>query len=693
MAIEAGWDPEAGSPLPTPPPWEPEEPAWVPPSAEDVARWEAENVAVLRDAVFPWAGYEYEEPVAPAADPEAPWVVPGVSEAGPSQEGLSPESAALLAEAAAAVRAQRLAGARVYRSLRALRRSEVLAETGHRRMGRLLEDHLRLDPKTVTYLERQADALSETVTPTGATTPADLPATASVVEDGLVDEQHVEIIRKTMERLDKVPDLDDAVRAVAEEQLASLAATLSPKGLASAARGIADRLDPDGAAPKDDHAAGNELHYTKRRNGDLHAKLILRERVAASLFEEAVRAATPAPVSSVVADPETGAAPVSEDGARGQDPRDEADRSKASRQASGLLDLISASHHAGLNEPEHPGAVPFPGLDRDFDTTAWPPDPEDPAEAGEHGTGPRGHAGTDATGTGSRDAGEPEADATVEHRPDEHGADPGNHAGTGATGTGSGDPAGPEPVDTEDTDPADEADPTSRAGSDATGTGSGDPAGPDPEEPGEPPLFGPGPPEPGTDADGEPEPERPPCRPWTPPDFDTMALPGRERVTLTVTLDYETLRQQLGDTSQALALLGDSTWIRPDTARRLACDADLIPMVLGSKGEVLDVGRKTRAIPTATGRAVVKRDRHCAFPGCAKKARHSEIHHIIHWAHGGHTEPDNLVCLCRYHHDLVHHGGWQVHMLDHLPWFTPPQWLDPTRQPRHNRPWQVTPAA
>ncbi|WP_433803019.1 DUF222 domain-containing protein [Actinomycetospora sp. CA-084318] len=715
MAIEAGWDPEAGLPLPTPPSWEPEEPAWVPPAEEDVARWEAENVAVLRDAVFPWAEYEHEEPAAPAAEPG--WAVPGVSsDAEPSGEpsgddGLSPESAALLAEAAAAVRAQRLAGARLYRSLRALRRSEVLAETGYRRMGRLLEDHLRIDPKTVTSLERQADALSETVTPTGATTPADLPATASVVDDGLVDEHHVEIIRKTMERLGKVPDLDDAIRAVAEEQLASLAATLSPKGLASAARAIADRLDPDGAAPKDDHAAGNELHYTKRRNGDLHAKLILRESTAAALFEDAIRAATPAPVSSVVADPETGAAPVSEDGARGQDPRDEADRSKPSRQASGLLDLISASHHAGLNEPEHPGAVPFPDLDRDFDTTAWPPDPtdedtenSDPADDTDKAdeAEPGSRTGTGASGTGSRDAGEPEADATGEHRPDEHGpdehaADRGSNAGTGATGTGpggtgSGDPSGPEPVDTEDTEPAHEADPASRAGSGAAGTGSADPAGPDPEKSGEPPLFGPGPPDP--DADPERESEPPPHRPWTPPDFDAMALPGRERVTLTVTLDYETLRQQLADTSTALALLGDSTWIRPDTARRLACDADLIPMVLGSKGEVLDVGRKTRAIPTATGRAVVRRDRHCAFPGCAKKARHSEIHHIIHWAHGGHTEPDNLVCLCRYHHDLVHHGGWQVHMIDHLPWFTPPTWLDPTRQPRHNRPWQVvSPAA
>ncbi|WP_433798888.1 DUF222 domain-containing protein [Actinomycetospora sp. CA-084318] len=677
MAIEAGWDPETGLPLPAPP-WDldlPDEPAFELPSDDDIARWEAENVAVLRDAVFPWAVHEYEEPAAPSAA-EPGWAVPGVSSGAESSssdgDGVSAESAALLAEAAEAVREMRLGGARLYRSLTALRRSEVLAETGYRRVGRLLEDHLRLDPKTVTTLERQAEALQETVTPTGATTAPDLPATAGVVDDGLVDDAHVEIIRTTMERLDKVTDLEDSVRAVAEEQLAGLAAMLSPKGLSAAAKAIADRLDPDGAAPKDDDAAGNELHYTKRRNGDLHAKLILRERVAASLFEDAVRAATPAPASSVVADPETGAAPQSEDGNRGHDPRDEADRSKPARQANGLLDLIAASHHAGLNEPEHPGAVPFPDLDRDFDTTAWPPDREDdareaaPAEAGdkadEHGTGPGGHAGTDANGTGSRGAGKPDPDATGEHRPGEHRS--GEH---GADEHG--------------------ADPGNRTESDATGTGSADSAGPDPE----PPLFGPGPPDPGPDADADPEREAepPPRRPWTPPDFDTMALPGRERVTLTVTLDYETLRQQLADTSTALALLGDSTWIRPDTARRLACDADIIPMVLGSKGEVLDVGRKTRAIPTATGRAVVQRDRHCAFPGCAKKARHSENHHIIHWAHGGHTEPDNLVCLCRYHHDLVHHGGWQVHMIDHLPWFTPPRWLDPTRQPRHNRPWQV----
>ncbi|MCD2188235.1 HNH endonuclease signature motif containing protein [Actinomycetospora soli] len=629
MAIEAGWDPDTGMPLPDDPPF-------VPLSDEELAAWAVE------DALAPISAYSFDDEEEPplATEPVEPvepgWAVPGVSEPEASSDGeVSAGSLALLAEGAAAVRARRLAGARLYRAINAIRDSDVLDETGYRRMSRLLEDHLRLDPTTVRLLERQADALRETVTPTGATTPADLPATAAVVEDGLVDEHHVEIIRKTMQRLGAVPGLGPAVLATAEEQLAALATTHSPKALFSAAKVIADRLDPDGAAPKDDDASGNELRYTKRRNGDLHAKLVLRERTAAALFDDAIRAATPAPASSVVADPDTGEAPESADGNRGHDPRDEADRSLPARQASGLLDLISASHHAGLNEPD-----PEPG-----------------------------------TGQASMPFPDPGLDETV----------PGNDARTDVTGTGSDANRAPEPA-------TDEPSPEEDAGTGATGTGSDATSKREPEAD-EPSMFGPGAPTPDHESDATTESEAdeppPPRRPWTPPDVDTMALPGRERVTLTVTLDYETLRQQLADTSTALALLGDSTWIRPDTARRLACDADIIPMLLGSKGEVLDVGRKTRSIPTATARAVTRRDRHCAFPGCRRRARHSEIHHIIHWANGGHTEPDNLVCLCRYHHDLVHHSGWDVHMTDHMPWFRPPTWLDPTRQPRHNRPWQA----
>ncbi|WP_372460757.1 HNH endonuclease signature motif containing protein [Actinomycetospora endophytica] len=48
-----------------------------------------------------------------------------------------------------------------------------------------------------------------------------------------------------------------------------------------------------------------------------------------------------------------------------------------------------------------------------------------------------------------------------------------------------------------------------------------------------------------------------------------------------------------------------------------------------------------------------------------------------HWSDGGLTEPDNLVLLCRYHHHLVHHGAWEIRMIDGRPWFTPPRWTDP----------------
>ena len=64
-----------------------------------------------------------------------------------------------------------------------------------------------------------------------------------------------------------------------------------------------------------------------------------------------------------------------------------------------------------------------------------------------------------------------------------------------------------------------------------------------------------------------------------------------------------------------------------------------------------------------------------------------EPHHITHWADHGETCLTNCVLLCSYHHTLIHHSDWHVHMIDGLPWFTPPAWLDPQRRPRHNRPW------
>ena len=104
--------------------------------------------------------------------------------------------------------------------------------------------------------------------------------------------------------------------------------------------------------------------------------------------------------------------------------------------------------------------------------------------------------------------------------------------------------------------------------------------------------------------------------------------------------------------------LDDGALLHPETARRLACDASVV-RILERDGRPLSVGRRTRSIPPALRRALQSRDRCCRFPGCTQR-RFLHAHHIDHWAHGGPTELDNLVHLCRFHHRLVHEGGYTL---------------------------------
>ena len=105
------------------------------------------------------------------------------------------------------------------------------------------------------------------------------------------------------------------------------------------------------------------------------------------------------------------------------------------------------------------------------------------------------------------------------------------------------------------------------------------------------------------------------------------------------------------------------TAIAAETARRLCCDAGIVPVVDGPNGEPLSVGRRTRTIPPAVRRALSNRDRGCRFPGCPTTQR-LHGHHVRHWAEGGETSLDNLVLLCPTHHRLVHEGGFDVERLD-----------------------------
>ena len=103
------------------------------------------------------------------------------------------------------------------------------------------------------------------------------------------------------------------------------------------------------------------------------------------------------------------------------------------------------------------------------------------------------------------------------------------------------------------------------------------------------------------------------------------------------------------------AVLADGTPIPPSVLARLACDAEVTRVIFGPDSQVLDVGRAERLYTGALRRAVIARDRHCAYPACTRPPRFGEIHHIKHWAaHGGETSVTNGVLLCWHHHEVVH---------------------------------------
>jgi hypothetical protein len=158
---------------------------------------------------------------------------------------------------------------------------------------------------------------------------------------------------------------------------------------------------------------------------------------------------------------------------------------------------------------------------------------------------------------------------------------------------------------------------------------------------------------------------------------------GAERPQVVVTVSLPVLQGRIG--SASLALGGP---INADVARRLACDASVIPVVLGSRGEPLDVGRASRTVPAAIRRAVILRDGGCAYPGCSVPARWCDIHHIVHWVDNGPTSLENCVALCGRHHRLLHHSQWRIQMTGGIPEFHPPPWLgDPSRtNPLHTVP-------
>ncbi len=142
-----------------------------------------------------------------------------------------------------------------------------------------------------------------------------------------------------------------------------------------------------------------------------------------------------------------------------------------------------------------------------------------------------------------------------------------------------------------------------------------------------------------------------------------------------VKLDY----QQLRDQAAGAGLIGADDALAAGDLRRLCCDAELIPAVLGGGSEVLDVGTTRRLVTSAIRTALILRDGGCAFPGCAVRPESCEAHHIQPWWDNGSTSLGNLVLLCHHHHGVVEpakgsvRDQWRVHIgEDGKPVFTPP---------------------
>lgn len=160
---------------------------------------------------------------------------------------------------------------------------------------------------------------------------------------------------------------------------------------------------------------------------------------------------------------------------------------------------------------------------------------------------------------------------------------------------------------------------------------------------------------------------------------DDFPTSGGEPPHLTVTIDWEALRAGIG-----AATLDHGLHISAATARRLACDCRVIPVVLGSDSEPLDIGRASRTVPRSIRRALVARDRCCRFPGCHRPPQLCDAHHVRHWVHGGETSVGNCCLLCPMHHQQVHLQGWDITIQGGRVEFRPPAIIDPDRRPRTN---------
>ncbi len=149
---------------------------------------------------------------------------------------------------------------------------------------------------------------------------------------------------------------------------------------------------------------------------------------------------------------------------------------------------------------------------------------------------------------------------------------------------------------------------------------------------------------------------------------DGLPSQGSASAIVMVTMDADTLTDGV-----EAATLSDGTRISADQARKLACEADLIPAVLGTDSQVLDLGRQTRYFTKAQKLAAGLAYGGCAFPNCDRPIQWTEMHHITPWSRQGPTDQANGAPFCSRHHHVVHDQHWDIRQdPDGTLWLRPP---------------------
>ncbi|MDR2348124.1 MAG: HNH endonuclease [Bifidobacteriaceae bacterium] len=163
---------------------------------------------------------------------------------------------------------------------------------------------------------------------------------------------------------------------------------------------------------------------------------------------------------------------------------------------------------------------------------------------------------------------------------------------------------------------------------------------------------------------------------------------------LSVTVSLDQLRRGLAGGS----VVSDPSQeaLAPSDLRRMACDAGVIPAVLGGASAVVDLGRESRLVEAPLRRALDLRDGGCVFPNCFEPPHRCHAHHIVPWFLGGATDLGNLAYVCAHHHGIVEpsreltHDGkikvdpsrWRVEIgPEGFPVTIPPIEVDPRQTP------------